>query len=392
MSDGVSSPPTPVVLGWGLGVESTAILTRWILEPDTRDFDLDQLVVLTALTGDEFAVTHQLVEEHLLPLLRAHGIRWVQVGRTGQADTTGITVVDDSRTARTSHVAGPWRLSDELVAAGTVPQYASGRRLCSIRAKGSVLDRWLAANVAGEFRHVIGFNSGEMARVLRDRSYSSADRQSEYPLIGWDWDRQACLDYLEETFGVVWHKSCCGFCPFRGGSTDEVMIDWDADPEAGIHALLLERRSMALNPLMTLYKKKAAASVVASERPALLASYLARLEVEPHNLIEVRRIIPHAAADPRKKAPGWRAVRVGMRGTKAACEAELRTQAHQRGLAVEVDEYGIARFWEERRTGVLPDLEWMYVVCPGGVASKERPGFDARWMELTQPAPSLFSV
>ena len=50
------------------------------------------------------------------------------------------------------------------------------------------------------------------------------------------------------------------------------MIDWDADPEAGIHALLLERRSMALNPLMTLYKKKAAASVVAKvTRDALMA-------------------------------------------------------------------------------------------------------------------------
>lgn len=43
----------PVILSYGMGVDSTAILTRWLLEPWSRDFGLEDLVVLTAQTGDE---------------------------------------------------------------------------------------------------------------------------------------------------------------------------------------------------------------------------------------------------------------------------------------------------------------------------------------------------
>jgi hypothetical protein len=34
--------PVPV-LSYGMGVESTGILVRWILEPATRDFELSEL-------------------------------------------------------------------------------------------------------------------------------------------------------------------------------------------------------------------------------------------------------------------------------------------------------------------------------------------------------------
>lgn len=35
----------------GLGVESTAILLRWLLEPETRDFAIEDLTVVTAMVG-----------------------------------------------------------------------------------------------------------------------------------------------------------------------------------------------------------------------------------------------------------------------------------------------------------------------------------------------------
>lgn len=383
--------PVPVVLGWGLGVESTAILTRWLLEPDSRNFDLDQLTVVTALTGDEFDVTHQLIETHLLGLLRDHGVRWVQVCRAGQSDQDGIVVVDDSRTATVSHRAGPWRLSQELIAAGTVPQYASGRRLCSIRAKGSVLDRWLAEHVPGPFRHVIGFNADETSRATRDRSYSTVERASEYPLIDWGWDRTACERYLEQTFGVTWHKSACCFCPFRGGSTDELLRDWAADVDAAVEALLIERRSMALNPKMTLYAGgKSAAALVADQAPVIDLAVAERLAAIPHDVVEVRRIIPHAHGDITRKAPGWRSVRVVSTGSRDECEATLAVLAAEHDQVVDVDEFGIARVWHRRRSGQLPDIEWLHVVCPSGVNDKERPGFQARWDDLIGANARLF--
>ena len=45
-----------------MGVDSVAILTRWIHEPACRDFDLADLVVLTAMTGDEFDATRALMD------------------------------------------------------------------------------------------------------------------------------------------------------------------------------------------------------------------------------------------------------------------------------------------------------------------------------------------
>jgi hypothetical protein len=42
------------ILSNGLGVESVAILLRWLLEPDTRDFPIELLTVVTAMVGAEW--------------------------------------------------------------------------------------------------------------------------------------------------------------------------------------------------------------------------------------------------------------------------------------------------------------------------------------------------
>jgi hypothetical protein len=67
-----------VVLSYGMGVDSTAILLRWLKDPTSRNFDLKDLLVITAMTGDEFASTGTLVTDYILPLLREHGVRFVQ--------------------------------------------------------------------------------------------------------------------------------------------------------------------------------------------------------------------------------------------------------------------------------------------------------------------------
>src|SRR5690606_37927777 len=69
------------VLSYGLGLDSTAVLLRWLTDPSSRDFDLSDLVVITAMTGDEFSATGADVERYVLPELRRHRVRFVQVGR-----------------------------------------------------------------------------------------------------------------------------------------------------------------------------------------------------------------------------------------------------------------------------------------------------------------------
>ena len=41
------------LLSYGMGVESSAVLARWCFEPAVRPCPLDELIVITAQTGDE---------------------------------------------------------------------------------------------------------------------------------------------------------------------------------------------------------------------------------------------------------------------------------------------------------------------------------------------------
>ena len=63
------------LLSLGMGLESVAILLRWLFEPESRDFSLEQLIVLVAQTGDEYSSTGKLIETYILPLMRQFRIR-----------------------------------------------------------------------------------------------------------------------------------------------------------------------------------------------------------------------------------------------------------------------------------------------------------------------------
>ena len=60
------------VLSYGMGVESTAILLRWIHESETSPCPLEQLIVVTSQVGDEYFDSGRDVENYILPLMRAH--------------------------------------------------------------------------------------------------------------------------------------------------------------------------------------------------------------------------------------------------------------------------------------------------------------------------------
>lgn len=45
------------ILSYGMGMESTAILVRWMEDASVRPCQLDELLVITAHDGDEHADT-----------------------------------------------------------------------------------------------------------------------------------------------------------------------------------------------------------------------------------------------------------------------------------------------------------------------------------------------
>jgi hypothetical protein len=73
-----------------------AVLVRWLTDPDSRVFDLRQLRIVVALTGDEFPNTIELSSRYILPMLAAAGVRLVQVARGGLRERDGIVVLDVS--------------------------------------------------------------------------------------------------------------------------------------------------------------------------------------------------------------------------------------------------------------------------------------------------------
>lgn len=203
-----------IVMSYGMGVDSTAILLRWLTEPTSRDFNLEDLVVVTAHTGDEFDQTLRDVEEVVLPEIRRCRVRFVQVGRSQRMTTAsgdGVVVLDDSTEPQKLYVDG-YKLSDEMLSAGTLPQLG-GVRKCSIHAKANCLEPVIAKITAGRrYRHVMGFEAGEPARATKDAAFNTAQRLGWYPLAEWNWNRDRCRNFIFATCNRWWTKSACSYC------------------------------------------------------------------------------------------------------------------------------------------------------------------------------------
>ncbi|MEU3708382.1 hypothetical protein AB0E82_39600 [Streptomyces anulatus] len=299
-------PKRPTVLSYGLGADSTAILLDFLDDPVGHGLepDLSDLIVVHAVTGDEFADSLAYVTRLVLPLLRDRSVRLVQICRAGRSDTDGVLVLDDSREPYRIHAAGPWRLSDELRTAGTVPQLANGQRRCSIRFKGWVLDNWAAAEFGTRtFRRVIGYHAGELGRADKDsaiqrRLNAEAGRticEPHYPLILAEMDRAAVEAYVLDTLGEPIKKSYCAMCPFSGvcASRDRHEERLRAHPHVAADVLRLEYVSMALNERMSLYGPAGSLHARLTEdnrNQAVLEAFQAGLDQALHAVYEVRRI------------------------------------------------------------------------------------------------------
>ncbi len=128
------------ILSYGMGVESSAILIRWLQDPTVRPCPLEDLILITAQTGDEYEDTRGDVEAHILPRLRQNSVRYVQLARRGHLEAEGITVLSDTSQPEHLLIKGDYKLSDELRSAGTVPQFG-GEHICSLKFKAWVIEQ-----------------------------------------------------------------------------------------------------------------------------------------------------------------------------------------------------------------------------------------------------------
>ncbi|MFE9328374.1 hypothetical protein ACIHDR_46880 [Nocardia sp. NPDC052278] len=142
------------------------ILDSGFRPPHLHDLSA-QLLVITAQTGDEWRSTCDLAEEHVLPLLRQHNIRTVEVARAGPRREDGIHVLQDTRqpTVLHPHSEKIFALSTEHRDNGVMPTLNS--RSCSEKAKGWPLDTWRAGELGDRpYFHAIGYNVDLCRRIV----------------------------------------------------------------------------------------------------------------------------------------------------------------------------------------------------------------------------------
>ena len=251
MTTVLSNTRHPHVLNYGMGVDSTAILLRWLEMTDNeRGFPLEDLIVLTAQTGDEFESTKKLVEAHIFPLLRKHRIRFVEIAKHGPSTKDGYTVLQDTCNPYELHIEGDYKLSQQMHQRGTIPAL-SGAHLCAIKWKGTVIDSWLHDHLFGQaFGPYLGYSAEETKRAEKCEEYKPLGQGYRFPLIEWGWTRLHCLEFIKRVTGVMWKKSCCKFCPYI--SKQSAIQRFLEEPEAAAFALYTELIAIATNPRMHL--------------------------------------------------------------------------------------------------------------------------------------------
>lgn len=412
-----------VIQSNGMGVESHAILERWVHEPETRPFqDWSQLIVVTAQVGEEHKNdTIPLMEARALPLLRQHNVRFVELARKGHLEEEGIVVLQDTRQPYKLHPDGVYKLSDELLHSGTVPQFG-GEHRCAMKFKAFVIEAWLAWQFRGcedrpvqhvfgynseeksriensDFhiaRHnedrrivlprdrvpleVFGFNNEELGRIERSKLYDGPNRIGHYPLQEWQWGRQKCLDYIKERSGLDWKKSHCSFCPFCAEATkglDHAVARWNAAPEQTAHGVLVEFNSMCFNPRGHLYRDRALIDVIRSKNvQPVIDVFERRLREMDWGLYKVRRIYT-------SKGKAMRCVEKMKHGNRNQMLTALL------GSVTEVDKFHFVEqrgitylMFADRQPDTYPTREGFYVAAPAFMETKLRgpiERFNERW-------------
>ncbi len=224
-------PDGPLVMAYGLGVNSTAVLVEFArrgIRPD---------LILFADTGGEKPETYAYLEV-IGPFLATTQFPPVTVVRY-QPRTAPYTT-----------------LEQQCLHTGTLPSIAYGRRSCSIKYKKTpqerFVSRWTPARVAWsggrKVVKVIGFDAGEIRRINRGQARKKDPREERqyhywHPLFDWGWHRQDCIEAIRKAGLPVPMKSACFFC--AASKKTEIVWLQQHHPELLDRALALEENAQA---------------------------------------------------------------------------------------------------------------------------------------------------
>lgn len=240
---GVVEPP--VVIAWGMGVDSTALILGMMARGERID------AITTADTGDEKPETYDYRAYFMEYMRRLSGGRPTEVVRrdtnsSGGAGSVGGRVYEDEYIGDQSIAKGYSAYGDTPIAIvryepkkfknfprystlaencftnGTLPSISFGMSSCSQKWKIQPQDAWVAAwepaqrvwAGGGKVIKCIGYDAGprDSARYAQREGHESGRYLFRTPLREWGWDREECERQISAHGLRVPPKSACFMC------------------------------------------------------------------------------------------------------------------------------------------------------------------------------------
>lgn len=220
------SPDSPLVVAYGLGVNSTAMLVEFIRRR------IRPHLILFADTGGEKPETYAYLDV-IRPFLATAGFPDV------------ITVRYQPKRAAYA------TLESQCLHTRTLPSLAYGGRSCSLKYKRQPQDRYVANWTPAQqcwrrgkkVLKAIGFDasSGDRRRANHAGHFDDPLYEFWYPLIDWRLDRARCMETIAAAGLPIPLKSSCFYCPAM--KKEEVVWLQEHHPELLERALRIERQA-----------------------------------------------------------------------------------------------------------------------------------------------------
>jgi len=215
----------PIVVSFGAGVDSTAILVGLHERGKRPDY------IIFSDTGAE------------RPDIYAH------IERVDKwCESIGFPKID---VVRYKTKNGERYLIDDCVDNTTLPSLAFGFKTCSLKYKTKPNQKYIVKDLGiKKYIKVFGYGTGEIDRAIKSCEsiknnkvdfYAGEEMKLWFPLIDWKLNRNDCKK-LSRTVGFCTAKSSCYFCPAM--KLSEVLILKKTYPELYEKAIEMEKNAM----------------------------------------------------------------------------------------------------------------------------------------------------
>jgi hypothetical protein len=247
-------PNSPIVVSYGGGTNSTAMLIAMVLKGIKPD------LILFADTGGELPETYEWVNtfSDWLEKQGFPGIEWVKYVQSENISRRKFTYST---------------LEEECLATNGLPSKAYGMATCSMKWKVQPIRRRIKQycfvhNIQLTPRQFTGIHAGEVNRLLgksgKIRELEQEGIRQEYPLVEWGLNQENCNALIKSVGLPVPSKSSCFFCPNR--KISEIIELKEKHPDLYRRAINIEQNA-ELHSLKGLGRTKYAWSEIGQLTP-----------------------------------------------------------------------------------------------------------------------------